>query len=643
MFLLDADAETPRPWMLVGNAPSQASESRRIERGDDSLVVIGTGDAIRATAEVRLAAPGDTAELWTITLENLADSARRLEVVPYLEWVLNRPDADRGHTQYNRLFAEVEYVAGLHAVLAWDKHSKAMGVLAADIAPEGFLSARVDFLGRARSLATPRALETLDFFEARDTDAHPTFDPIGSLLLGVTLPARGTARVRLLIGLARTSAGDRPDRAASRHPRRRDLRRPEAEGAHPIRHGEIPPAPPEPYVELSDDGRKMLVRTPFTPRPFDHTMSNALGHVVSVTNRGLHTTSSVNAQQNRLTPDWSDTVTREVPSEAIYLLDLDAHEWFSPTYHPLNDESASHEAEFGVDGTAVFRMTKGTLETELTVFVPPDEPAGVYHLVARNRARPRTGSGRPVLPDGAGRAAGVLGPAANPPRRVSALWFENPRNTYRTGPAFVTMTGGAPRSSRRRGRFFGGPRPRHPHLVEWRRAPPRPRPTTGRSPPCSPSLDLPAGEERSVVVVMGQADDRAGPRPPPQAPRPRGRAVALDETRGWWLSLMDPVSVQTDSPEFDRYLDWLKYQALAERIWARRGFYQASGAFGFRDQLQDSVNLIWMDPTLARRQILLHAAQQFLEGDVVHWFHRLQDGRTGFVGRTHASDNLLWL
>jgi cyclic beta-1,2-glucan synthetase len=82
---------------------------------------------------------------------------------------------------------------------------------------------------------------------------------------------------------------------------------------------------------------------------------------------------------------------------------------------------------------------------------------------------------------------------------------------------------------------------------------------------------------------------------------------------------------------------------LTERIWARRGFYQASGAYGFRDQLQDAVNLIWMDPVLARRQILLHAAQQFVEGDVTHWFHLLQDGRTGFVGRTHASDNLLWL
>ncbi len=127
--------------------------------------------------------------------------------------------------------------------------------------------------------------------------------------------------------------------------------------------------------------------------------------------------------------------------------------------------------------------------------------------------------------------------------------------------------------------------------------------------------------------------------PPESAHEGRG----LESTRAWWLSLMDTVRVETASPEFDRYLDWLKYQALAERIWARRGFYQASGAFGFRDQLQDSVNLIWMDPAIARKQILLHASQQFLEGDVVHWFHRLQDGRTGFVARTHASDNLLWL
>ena len=100
----------------------------------------------------------DPAELWTITVENPSRPARRIKVVPYLEWVLNRPEADRGHTQYNRLFAEMEYVGGLHAVLAWDKHSKAMGFLASDVTPEGFLTSRIDFIGRARSLwDAPRA------------------------------------------------------------------------------------------------------------------------------------------------------------------------------------------------------------------------------------------------------------------------------------------------------------------------------------------------------------------------------------------------------------------------------------------------------------------------------------------------------
>src|SRR5205814_2742372 len=132
-----------------------------------------------------------------------------------------------------------------------------------------------------------------------------------------------------------------------------------------------------------DDGRRMLVHTPFTPRPFDHTMSNRHGHVVVVTNRGLHTTSSVNAQQNRLTPDWADTVTREVPAEAFYLYDPDRREWYSPTYHPLNDVAAKHEVCFRIDGSATYRMTRDSLETELTVFVPTEDPVGVYLLRVR--------------------------------------------------------------------------------------------------------------------------------------------------------------------------------------------------------------------------------------------------------------------
>src|SRR5262249_852340 len=158
------------------------------------------------------------------------------------------------------------------------------------------------------------------------------------------------------------------------------------------------------------------------------------------------------------------------------------------------------------------------------------------------------------------------------------------------------------------------------------------------------TIDLSAHGESTVVVLLGQADDRARADATIRKYRdPEAALAGLEETRRWWSGLMDTLRVRTTNQESAGSLDGLKYQARAEGIWAGRGFYQAGGAYGFRAQLQDAVNLIWMAPDVARRQIILHASQQFLEGDVVHWFHRLQDGRTGFAARTHASDNLLWL
>ena len=645
LFVVEA-GDDAAPWAVVGNPPGA---SVLAARGDDCLRLVSERGGLRATVEIRPAGVADPAEVWEMTFANDTDQARSIAVVPYLEWVLNKPEADRGHTQYNRLFAEMEYASGLHAVLAWDNHAKAMGVLASDLTPEGFLTSRVDFIGRAGSLRAPSALRPLTFAEHQDTDAHPTFDPIAALLLGLTLPARGSARARLLIGMAK-------DKAEAVALIARHLRIPGAEGhstdrhrkaIHSIGHGAIPPGTPDPCFEFSDDGRTLRVLTPFTPRPFDHAMSNALGHFVSVTNRGFQTTSSGNSQQNRITPDWPDTVTREVPPEAFYLFDPASKEWFSPTYQPLNDSGATCEAEFGVDGTATFQMRKGSISTELTVFVPPDEPCGVYLLTVRNQSdRPRTFRVAPYFqivlaaqPEHAGpleRSVDVS---------TGSLFFENPRNTYRSGPAFAAMI---PRPDPQqttwsRSRFFGpAPDVARPAFVAGLSSTPG-----GDDRPVAAFLstvEVPARGEVSLAVVLGQADDRARARAAIGRFSDLGSVrSSLAQTQRWWTALMDTVRVETADPAFDRYLDWLKYQALAERIWARRGFYQASGAFGFRDQLQDSVNLMWMDPSLARKQILLHGSQQFLEGDVVHWFHRLQDGRTGFVARTHASDNLLWL
>jgi cyclic beta-1,2-glucan synthetase len=651
LFVMDLPGAPERPpfaWPVIGNFPLERGIVSRLERDDDVLKVANTSHGIRTEIQISLPGRDIRAELWRITLENLSDRARPIKVVPYLEWVLNRPEVDRGHTQYNRLFAELEYSSELQAVLARDKHARAMGFLASDRAPEGFLTSRIDFIGRARSLWAPRALETLAFSAARDTHAHATLDPIASLLIGLTLPAHGSAGVRLLLGFAKDKSESID--LISRHLGKRDTHsvgvEPSQTDFHPVGHGEIPPGTPQPYCEFSEDRRSLLIHSPFTPRPYDHTMSNALGHAVVVTNRGLHTTSSVNSQQNRLTPDWSDIVTREVPAEAFYLYDPDTEEWFAPTYHPLNDVRASHETEFSVDGSATFRMRRGAVETELTVFVPPEQPIGVYLLTVRNHA------------DGARRLrlapyfqmvlAGqpeYSGPLSVQTTASGAIFFENPRNTFRTGPAFVALSCPVEHIETQRGRFFGeGCDVAHPYLV--RCGEPDIRRMSDDRPVAAmlTTLTIPARGQRTVVAILGQADDRAQAEAVIRVYQNLDAALAsLQGTRRWWLSLMDTVRPRTSAPEFDGYLDWLKYQALAQRVWARRGFYQASGAYGFRDQLQDAVNLLWMDPVLARRQILLHAAQQFAQGDVAHWFHCLQDGRTGFVGRSHASDNHLWL
>ncbi len=650
LFVVEAgeDGAANKAWPVLGNFPAELFTPSVYECDSDRLKIINISNGVKVTVTIRLPGRNDGAELWNIELEDLSGKARNLKVVPYLEWMLNRPDADRNHTQYNRLYPEMSYNTELNAMVAFHRSTKHYGILASAKQPAGILSGRVDFIGRAGNIWAPRVLETLAFREALNMDACPAFDPIGALLLDAPVPANGKRSHKILIGCCEHKA-----RIAQMIYKHLDLevdsslhgiKQPER--AQKIGHGEIPPGTPERYTEYLDDGRTLRVLTPFTPRPFDHEMANALGHIVAVTNRGLHSSASGNAQQNRLTPDWADLTGNQVPSEAIYLYDEKTGDWFSPCYDPVKDKTAEHDVFFSLDGSVVFKMKKGGLETALSVHVPPDEPAGVYILKIRNtgiatrrlRIAPYFQIALAHSPEQAG-ALFISRDAVS-----GALYFENPRNRFRAGSCFAAMSAPVEQFATRRDRFFGDGRSfSRPVMVETG----APAPAAGDEFPVAALLttvEIPAGGEQTISIVLGEADSRKQAEVCVKKFQSIENAErSLQTTREWWMALQATLKIETSDPEFDAYVKWMKYQTLSERIWARKGFYQASGAFGFRDQLQDTVNMIWVDPSLARAQLILHAAQQFPEGDTAHWFFLQQDGRTGFLSRSYASDNLLWL
>jgi len=521
LFITEVLADgTRESWPVLGNFMGGLYEKADCRQTGNTLVLVREAHELRTTVSIRLPDDNAALELWTVTVENQADRPRNLKLTPYLEWLLDTAEKDRNHTQYNRLYPEMSYNSALNAIFALHRHSHKIGLLAAAKRPQGFLTGRVDFIGRAGTVRQPRALQTFDFRECRDCEAYPTFDPIGALLLDISVEAKGYAHVELLTGCTDTyeegarwigdHLGGEAQKAGNTQPAA-DSRTAEKSSKLLIGHGEVLPGTPLPYTEYEQDGAVLHVRTPFTPRPFDHTMSNALGHVLCVTNRGLHSSASGNSQQNRLTPDWADLTGREVPPEAFYIYEAESNAWFSPTYEPLRDGNALYDVRFGLDGTAVFNMRRDWMETELTVHVPHNEPAGVYLLTIRNRGdRRRKVCVAPYFQMVLGHSPETAGSLNVDYDDVSGvLYFNNPHNDFCKGPAFVAMSRRADEVVTERAKFFGrGGSFAHPSRVAGIAA--------GGSDDdrgiCAAMLltvEIEAGSEESLVVVLGQSASRS--------------------------------------------------------------------------------------------------------------------------------------
>ncbi|HUR34823.1 MAG TPA: glucoamylase family protein [Vicinamibacterales bacterium] len=382
-----------------------------------------------------------------------------------------------------------------------------------------------------------------------------------------------------------------------------------------------------------------------TPLPWSNVMANA-GFGTMVTTSGSAFTWAGNSRENRLTPFANDPVT-DPTGEAFFLRDDDSGAVWGATPGPLSRRPdgrrwiVRHAA-----GVTSYQHATAGLQQDLRISVAPNDPVKFIALTVTNTSNERRRLSVFAYVEW------VLGPPRAGERRfvttevdagTNALLAHNVYNSdFRDSVAFLHATERWRSFTCDRTEFIGRNR-----TLAW----PHGLGRTALSGRCGAGLDPCAAmqielvvepqQSRSVAFILGQGSTRDHAC---ALARTYSSWPALEHARhddqAMWDQVLGAIQVHTPDDSFDVLVNrWLPYQTLSCRIWARSGPYQPGGAFGFRDQLQDVLALLYTRPDLCREQLLRAASRQFVEGDVQHWWH--PPGGRGT--RTRCSDDLLWL
>ncbi|WCR55609.1 MAG: Cyclic beta-1 2-glucan synthase [Bartonella clarridgeiae] len=380
-----------------------------------------------------------------------------------------------------------------------------------------------------------------------------------------------------------------------------------------------------------------------TPHPWINIIANhSFGFHVSA--EGTIFTWANNSRDYQLTP-WSNDPITNRPGEALYLVDRFSLKCFSPVSAVECDDSVIYEACHGF-GFSTFKSTHSDIALELTHTLNREKPIRFSRLIIKNKGK-KSHSLRLynyaewVLGNIRTKYAPFIIPHYDPKR--GAHFIQNPYHIEKSQQVTFLSASEMPTSfTTDRTEFIGTTGTvQHPQAI--RKAEALSNTVEPGRDPCSAlvyDIDLQPGQAKEIIFYLGSAENIEKAEKLLDQVRKDDFKVLLAQQKQQWNDFVSPLQVKTPDPSFDIMVNhWLPYQIYACRLMARSAFYQASGAFGFRDQLQDSLSLLLLEPQLAREHLLNAAAHQFPEGDVQHWW--LPDTNAGV--RTFISDDVVWL
>lgn len=412
------------------------------------------------------------------------------------------------------------------------------------------------------------------------------------------------------------------------------------------------------YGYFSEDGREYHITTPFTPRPWGNIISNG-DYSLMISQTGSGYSWRGNAGQNRITRSFQDLI-KDNWGKYFYIRDLKRHVHWSATYKPVMRQYQHYEVIHGI-GYSRFIQRIEDIESRLTVFVAADAPLEVFELTLTNHSdavreldvtsyaewglgfapdehrefhklfietsadlQQRAVLARKCLwgfPDAHGRHNNVDWPytafmAVSEPLKAFDCDKESFIGMYRNDDTPQAMLD--PQLAGRCGRF------------------------TDAIAALQVAVTLQPAESKTIVFTLGVAEDgrESANDLITRYTTLAGSAQAFQDVLRFWSRFIDGERVETPDDALNFMTNyWMKYQAISCRLWGKSAFYQVSAGYGFRDQLQDSQIFLVGEPDYTRRQLVMHAAQQFIEGDVLHWWFSIRGGGP----RTNCSDDLLWM